>query len=255
MSKLAPTVEPLSQTEEEPPFLSIVIPAYNEENRLPQALDQILLYLATQPYHAEVLVVENGSTDRTAEVVEDFAARFANVRLIRSRERGKGRAIRLGMLEARGDNRFLCDADLSMPISELGKFLSARLNGYDIAIASREAPGARRFGEPAHRHFMGRVYALIVKLLALPGYEDTQCGFKLFRHTVVLPLFGAQTMNGWGFDPELLYIARKRGYRVAEVPIDWYYNADSRVRPIWDSLQMVRDLLRIRWNDLRGRYE
>lgn len=236
-------------------LLSIIIPAYNEERRLPGTLSQILEYLAAQPYCAEVIVVENGSTDDTVGVVQRFMQDHPNVRLIRSERRGKGIAVRLGMLAARGRYCFMCDADLSMPITELSKFLPPSLDGYDIAIGSREAPGAHRYGEPPYRHLMGRIYAMIVKVLALPGFEDTQCGFKSFRGEVVQDLFSHQSMHGWGFDPELLYIARKRHYRIIEVPIEWYYNADSRVRPVKDALQMVRDLLRIRWNDLRGKYQ
>ncbi len=236
-------------------LLSIIIPAYNEERRLPGTLTQILAYLSSQPYSAEIIVVENGSTDDTAGVVQRFMVAHPNVRLIRSKERGKGIATRFGMLSARGQFCFMCDADLSMPITELAKFLPPALDGYDVAIGSREVPGAHRYGEPVYRHLMGRVYAAIVKLLALPGFEDTQCGFKSFRHEVAQDLFSSQSMQGWGFDPELLYIARKRRYRIVEVPIEWYYNPDSRVRPVKDAFQMVRDLLRIRWNDFRGGYD
>ncbi|OGO41611.1 MAG: glycosyl transferase [Chloroflexi bacterium RBG_16_57_9] len=236
-------------------MLSIIIPAYNEEHRLPGTLTQIIEYLKSQPYCAEIIVVENGSTDDTVGVAQRFTAEHSHVRLIRSVQRGKGIATRLGMLAAGGQYCFMCDADLSMPITEVAKFLPPKLNSYDIAIGSREAPGSHRFGEPAYRHLMGRVYATIVKILALPGFEDTQCGFKSFRREVARDLFASQSMQGWGFDPELLYIARKRHYKIVEVPIDWYYNADSRVSPIKDAIQMVRDLLRIRWNDLRGKYQ
>ncbi len=237
------------------PFLSIIIPAYNEERRLPGTLTQIMEYLSHQDYQAEVLVVENASTDGTCGVVQQFMAEHPSIQLIQSPVRGKGSAVRLGMLSARGQYCFLCDADLSMPIDQLDKFLPPWNESVDIVIGSREAEGAHRYGEPPHRHTMGRVFARLVQFLAVRGYEDTQCGFKLFRREAVPSIFRYQTLNGWGFDAEVLYIAEKRGYRVAEVGIDWYYNTDSRVRPVHDSLQMMRDLLRIRLNDLRGRYD
>ncbi len=237
------------------PFLSIIIPAYNEERRLPGTLEQITRYLSHQPYASEIVVVENGSRDRTAAVVECFMSEHPNIYLISSAERGKGRAVKIGMLQARGEYCFLCDADLSMPIDEVCKFLPPMLTDCEIAIGSREAKGARRIGEPTYRHLMGRVFARLVALLGLHDYQDTQCGFKIFRREVVESLFNYQTLTGWGFDAELLYIARKRGYRVAEVPIRWYYNDDSRVEPLRDSLEMLRDLWRVRWNDWNGRYD
>jgi dolichyl-phosphate beta-glucosyltransferase len=235
--------------------LSIVIPAYNEERRLPRTLQEIARWVEQHGEPVEVIVAENASTDRTVDVVRAFQPGHAYVRLIAGLPRGKGIAVRQGMQAARGRRRFLCDADLSMPIDQLDKFLAQPADRGDVLIGSREAAGARRFNEPAYRHLMGRVYNAVVKALALPGFEDTQCGFKLFSATVADDVFAAATLSGWGFDPEVLYIARKRGYRIAEVPIDWYYNADSRVRPLHDTLQMVRDLIRIRLNDRQGLYD
>jgi hypothetical protein len=158
------------------------------------------------------------------------------------------------MREATGDYRFICDADLSMPIEEVSRFLPPALEGYDIAIASREAPGAVRYGEPAYRHRLGRIFNALVRALAVPGFQDTQCGFKCFRAPVAEDLFGVQRLDGWTFDVEVLYIALRRGYRVVEVPIHWTYNPGSRVRPIHDSLTMFADLFRIRSNWRRGLY-
>jgi dolichyl-phosphate beta-glucosyltransferase len=177
------------------------------------------------------------------------------VQLIEDIPRGKGRAVREGMLAAKGAHRFLCDADLSMPIEQLPRFLPPESTGADVIIASREAPGARRIGEPAYRHFMGRVFNLLVKLLALPDLEDSQCGFKMFSAQAAEDVFAASKLDGWGFDPEVLYIARKRGYSIREVPIDWYFNPDSRVRPVHDTLAMIREIVSIRINDWRGEYD
>lgn len=241
--------------ERDRPYLSIIIPAYNEERRLPGTLQAIMEYLARQDYPAEVIVVENGSTDRTADVVREFAREHPNVRLLTSSPRGKGLAVKTGMLAARGAYCFLCDADLSMPIEELAKFLPPVLDGYEVAIGSREAPGARRYGEPAYRHLMGRAFNWLVKLLAVPGLEDTQAGFKCFTADVAQDVFRRQTMHGFGFDVEILFIARKRGYRIVEVPIQWYYKAESRVEPVRDTFRMFKDVLKVRWNDLRRVYD
>jgi glycosyltransferase involved in cell wall biosynthesis len=235
-------------------YLSIIIPAHNEEHRLPPTLKAVNAYLDRQDFESEVLVVENGSQDLTAVVTEAFAADHPRVRLLREHGRGKGLAVRRGMFEAAGEYRFICDADLSMPIEEVAKFLPPALAGYDVAIGSREAPGARRFNEPPYRHIQGRIFSNLVKLFAVPGFEDTQCGFKCFRAEAAEDLFGVQVFNGMSFDVEVLYIACQRGYRVVEVPIDWYYRAESRVSPLADPLRMLRDILRIRRNWARGLY-
>jgi dolichyl-phosphate beta-glucosyltransferase len=237
-----------------PPFLSIVIPAFNEAGRLPQSLPQVLAFAVAQAYPVEVLVVDNGSTDRTATIVRDLAGHHANLRLIQDPRRGKGLAVRAGVLAVEGEYRFICDADLSMPIEQVNRFLPPALEGFDVAIGSREAPGAVRFHEPAYRHWIGRVFNWLVRLLAVPGIGDTQCGFKCFRGAVAEDLCRVQRLEGWTFDVELLFVARKRGYRLVEVPIDWYYDAGSRVRPIQDSWVMLMDLFRIRRNWRRGLY-
>jgi dolichyl-phosphate beta-glucosyltransferase len=235
-------------------FFSLIIPAHNEEHRLPATLKTVDAFLAKQPYASEVLVVENGSQDFTAVVTEAFAAEHPRVRLIRESRRGKGLAVRRGMLEAAGEYRFICDADLSMPIEEVSKFLPSQLGQYEVAIGSREVAGARRYNEPAYRHLMGRVFNTLVKLFAVPGFEDTQCGFKCFRREAALDIFGVQRLDGMSFDVEALYIACKRGYRIVEVPIDWYYMSESRVRLVEDSLRMFSDILTIRRNWRTGKY-
>ena len=235
-------------------FLSLIIPAHNEERRLPPTLKAIDAFLDRQSYESEVLVVENGSQDLTAVVTEAYAGDHPRVSLLREHGRGKGLAVRRGMLAAQGQYRFICDADLSMPIEELPKFLPPVVDDYDVAIGSREAPGARRFNEPMFRHVQGRVFSDLVKFFALPGFEDTQCGFKCFRAQAAEDLFAVQRFDGMSFDVEVLYIARQRRYRILEVPIDWYYRSESRVQPLADPLRMLFDILTIRRNWSAGRY-
>lgn len=235
-------------------FLSIIIPIHNEERRLPSTIEQALQFLSHQNYSAELILVENGSQDRTLQLANAYADRYPQIRVIQEKARGKGLAVRRGMLEACGEYRFMADADFSMPPKEINRFLPPVLPNVDIAIASREAPGAIRYDEPAYRHFIGRIFNLMIRILALPGLHDTQCGFKCLRGEVAEDLFPYQTLTGLAFDVEILYIARKRGYRIVELPIPWYFNADSKVRVMRDSIEMARDLLAIRMNSLRGNY-
>ena len=204
---------------------------------------------------AEVIVVENGSSDRTYALAQDFAKRHPNLHVIQNDQRGKGLAIQRGVQEANGTYVFLCDADLSMPIAELSKFIPPQLTEVDIAIGSREAPGAVRYDEPAYRHFTGRVFNTLIRLLVLPTLQDTQCGFKCMRAGVARDIFRYQTLTGWAFDVELLYIAKLHGYQIVEIPIDWYFNADSKISVVRDSLRMFLDLLVIRRNAFFGRYD
>ena len=235
-------------------FLSIVIPAFNEELRISDSLEQIVRFLTSQDYTWQVLVADDGSTDATARLVTKFAQAHPNIRLLNLPHRGKGWAVKNGMIEATGQYRFLCDADLSMPIEQVERFLPPHLAGTDVAIGSRQAPGSRRIGEPGRRHLMGRVFNLLVRLLAVPGVEDTQCGFKCFRGEAAQDLFQRQKLHGFAFDAEVLFLAGKEGLVLLEVPIDWYYRERSKVRPFRDSLNMTLDLFRIRWRYLRGGY-
>jgi glycosyltransferase involved in cell wall biosynthesis len=235
--------------------LSIVIPAHNEESRLPRTLGQIFSFLENQSYSCEVLIVENGSSDRTFELAREFAAHQSNLIVIHEEKRGKGNAVRRGMLESHGQYRFICDADLSMPIDEVKKFIPPELNDFDLAIGSREAPGAIRFNEPPYRHLGGRAVNFLIRLLILPRLNDTQCGFKCFRADVAENLFRQQTLTGWSFDIELLYLARRKGLRIKEIPIQWYFDADSKVNAVRDALRMISDIFRIHINAMRGRYD
>jgi len=237
------------------PLLSLVIPAHNEESRLPGTLEQVFAFLGRQPYSAEVIVVENGSTDRTLGIAQGFALQRPNLRVIHIDERGKGLAVKRGMLEARGEYRFFADTDFSMPVGEINRFLPPALPDFDITIASREASGAVRYNEPFRRHLSGRVFNALIRLLVLPGLEDTQCGFKCFRALVVEDIFPRQTMPGWSFDVELLYIARRKGYRIKEIGIPWYFNPETKVSLVHDSIRMFADLWTIRRNARQGLYD
>ena len=192
--------------------------------------------------------------DRTFEIAKAFADGLPSVQVLHSEQRGKGLAIQRGVLAAAGEYVFMCDADLSMPIEEISKFIPPQLNGTDIAIASREAPGSVRYNEPYYRHFTGRVFNTLIRLLVLPKLQDTQCGFKAFRREGALPVFLAQRIERFGFDPEVLYIAQKRGLRLLEVPVVWNHSEDSKVSYFRDSIKMFTDLIYIRINDFSGRY-
>ena len=236
-------------------FLSIVIPAYNEETRLPDTLNKVSAFLGTQSYSSEVLIVDNNSTDKTEEIIKDYCSRYPNMQGLFEKEPGKGAAVRCGMLQAKGEFAFMCDADLSMPIEELINFLPPKLEGIDIAIASREAPGAIRYHEPHFRHLGGRLMNWLIQLFILPGLNDTQCGFKCFTTETAKDLFKHQTLPGWSFDIELLYIARKRGYKVLEIPVPWYYQQESKVNAVRDALQILMDIQTIRRNANQGVYD
>jgi glycosyltransferase involved in cell wall biosynthesis len=236
------------------PYLSIIIPAHNEAQRLPPSMAKISAFIASQDYVVEVLVVENGSTDDTLAVARAYQARMPYLRVLEEPVRGKGLAVRRGMLEAIGDYRFMCYADLSMPIEQVNRFLPPAQDTAEVTIGSRELPGSQRYGEPTYRHLIGRVFNAMVRWLVLPGIQDSQCGFKCFRAEAAEAVFPLQTLDGMSFDTEVLFIARQMGYRVQEVGIDWYFNPDSRVRLAGDSLRMAFDLLKIRLNAIQGRY-
>jgi dolichyl-phosphate beta-glucosyltransferase len=230
------------------PDLSVIIPAYNEEKRLPGTLDQVLAYLVQQPYSYEVLVVDDGSRDATREIVARFAAESACVRLVEyGGNRGKGYAVRQGMRAATGERILMSDADLSTPIEEL-ETLAARLeDGFDIAIGSRALPESNlAVRQPPLRELIGRGFNLVVRILAVPGIHDTQCGFKLFSRAAAHDIFPLLTVDQWAFDVEALLVARKMGYRIAEVPVTWVNEENSKVNVARDFVRTLLDLGRIR---------
>ena len=238
-----------------PVKLSVIIPAYNEAQRLPESLRQVCAWLNDQPYTSEVLVVDDGSTDDTANVVRAAMTEWPTLSLHAVAHAGKGAAIRAGVRAAHGDLVAFADADFSMPVHELERLRTVAEEIAGIAIASREAPGAHRYGEPWYRHAMGRVFNQLVQLLVLPGIQDTQCGFKCMPRGIALTLCTQQTIPGWGFDVELLAIARRHGFAIREAPIPWYYMANSRVRLGRDTFNMLREVLTIRAKMRRGTYD
>ena len=240
--------------ESDRPLLSVVIPAFNESARIIDTLDELAGYMDVQEYASEVLVVDDGSVDDTADLVRRWAADRSDTFVISIPHAGKGWAVRAGMLAARGSYRFMCDADLAMPVHWIGTFIERMESGLDIVIGSREAAGARRFDEPAYRHVMGRVFNWVVRLLAVSGFQDTQCGFKCFRAEAADELFRLQRTRGMGFDVEILFLAVKKGLSIEEMPIDWYHQTVSKVRPGADTIDMLKDTIVIRLRDITRRY-
>jgi len=234
--------------------VSIVIPAYNEERRLDTTLIAVTSYLREQPWDWEVRVVDDGSADATVAIATRHAASEPRVVVQCEPHRGKGGAVRAGLTAARGEFRFICDADLSMPIDDLSRFLPPVAPVFDVAIGSREGRLARRVGEPTYRHLMGRLFNRGVQLLVLPGIEDSQCGFKMFTAPAVEAIFPRVTVDGWAFDVEVLAVARARGLCIAEVPIEWHYRAESRLSMMRDGWQMLKELVRIRLRAASGHY-
>ena len=259
------------------PFLSVIIPAYNEEKRLPETLKTVLEFFEAQDYPVEVIVVDDGSEDNTTAIVQRLMSERSKeaqsknpvaceLKLIKSEHRGKGFSVRRGMLAGKGQYLLFSDADLSTPISDVEKLLFWLEQGYDVAVGSREGKEAHRYNEPFYRHLMGRVFNLMVRILTQTGLEDTQCGFKALRFNACQSLFqslklygdGSNTVKGpmvTGFDVELLFLARKYGYKIKEVPVEWYHVRGSKVNPLKDSVRMARDIFKVRLNDLRGLYK
>ena len=240
----------------QPPVLSVVVPAFNEAARILSTINDIRHEMTRLGVDAELIVVDDGSVDETAAIVAQVAQSDVRVRLVRAAHAGKGATVRRGMLEAHGTWRFLADADLSMPISELERFLDAAApaGDVDVIVGSREANGARRVGEPWSRHVIGRVFNWAVRMLVLQGIDDTQCGFKLFHRDRTRSIFEQQTIDGFGFDPEILFLAARRRLRIREVSVRWSHADDTKVRVIRDGFRMIADLVRIRLNEVAGKY-
>lgn len=239
------------------PELSIVIPAFNEERRLARSLELIRAFIASRHIRAEVLVVDDGSTDDTAKVVERSQVHFPELQLVSNgRNRGKGFSVRHGMLTAKGEIGLFTDADLSAPIEEADKLLAVLREGaFDGAIGSRAINrGMIDVHQSLSRELAGQVYNGIVRCIAGLPFRDTQCGFKAFCLDKAREIFEQQRTHGFGFDPEILLLAQKKGLRIAEIPVHWAHDPASKVNVVLDSVRMLRDLIAIRWNDLLGRY-
>ena len=234
--------------------LSIVIPAYNEQARLPYTLSELQAFVCDEKLDCEIIVVDNGSTDATSVVIQQAMARFPTLRLLRTDRRGKGLAVRTGMLAARGAVALFADADLSWSLEELVRFPALVTPETPVVVGSREGQGAQRRGEPSYRHLMGRVFNGVVQMLAVPGIDDSQCGFKAFAADAARAIFRRQTIDGFGFDVEVLFLARRLGYGIRVVPLAWEHKHNSRVEPVRDTLRMLADVLRVRLNAWRGRY-
>ncbi len=246
---------------------SIIIPAFNEADKITSTLTQVTSFMNTYAQSYEVIVVDDGSVDETVSKVEEYIKNHPQIKIIKNPHKGKGPTIWAGVMYAFGDFIYISDADLSAPISEIKKLHSWIVeHDYDIVIASREGVGSRRVGEPFYRHLMGRIFNLIVQIVALPGIKDSQCGFKLLKQKPAKDIFSRLHIYGpsareikkayfGAFDVEVLFLARKLGYKIKEVPVVWTYVKTTRLNAMSDSFKMAIDVIKVRLNDLKGLYK
>jgi glycosyltransferase involved in cell wall biosynthesis len=240
-----------------PPTYSIVIPAYNESERIALTLERILAHVRERNWSAEILVVNDGSSDNTADIVRHYAEQHGNLALIENPgNRGKGFSVRNGMLHAAGEVVLFSDADLSSPIEEADMLFAALAAGADVAIGSRwlraELQTQR---QPLHRQLLGRVFNVLLRVILGLHYRDTQCGFKAFTRRATRLIFPLQHIERWGFDPEILFLAHKFGMKVEEVPVEWAHREGTRIHPVRDGLRMFFEILKIRWFSISGKYD
>jgi glycosyltransferase involved in cell wall biosynthesis len=241
----------------EPAIYSVILPAYNESARIAGTLDRILAHATLHNWNIEVIVVNDGSNDGTAEIVGEYASKHAVLRLLENPgNRGKGYSVRNGMLHAKGDVLLFSDADLSSPIEEADKLFAAIVKGADVAIGSRWLDRRLQIRrQPLYRRLFGRLFNLALRIILGLEFKDTQCGFKAFTRRSALAIFPLQKIERWGFDPELLYLAEKSGLVVREVPVAWSHREGTRLHPLRDGIRMFGELLRIRWYALKGNYD
>jgi dolichyl-phosphate beta-glucosyltransferase len=236
---------------------SIIIPAYNESQRIAASLNKIIAYTSEQKWMTEILVVNDGSRDNTSDIVREYAKSHPQVRLIENPgNRGKGYTVRHGMSQATGEILLFTDADLSSPIQESKKLFAAIQAGADVAIGSRWLQAELQTErQPLHRQLFGRIFNLLLRIILGLKYKDTQCGFKAFTRKAALALFPRQRIERWGFDPELLFLSQKYGLQIAEVPVEWAHDDRSKINPVVDGFKMFVEMLRIRWADVTGKYD
>ena len=236
---------------------SIIIPAYNESLRITATLDKVLAYVAEQRWQSEIIVVNDGSRDDTAQIIGQYALRHPNVRLLQNPgNRGKGYSVRNGMQNAKGDVLLFSDADLSSPIYEAGKLFAALEKGADVAIGSRWLDkNLQTEKQPLYRQLFGRVFNLLLRIVLNLHQKDTQCGFKAFNRRAADAIFPRQRIERWGFDPEILFLAEHSGLRIAEVPVEWAHDERSKINPVKDGLKMFLEMLKIRFNSVSGKYK
>lgn len=239
------------------PSYSIVIPAFNESSRIPATLREVVACVRKQNWNAEVIVVNDGSTDTTADVVLEIARSAPEIRLVENPgNHGKGYSVRSGMLQALGEVVMFTDADLSSPIEEAERLFAAIAGGADIAIGSRWLESSRQtHRQPLYRQFFGRCFNAVTRFIMRLPFADTQCGFKAFTREAAQTVFQLQTIERWGFDPEILFIALKRDFWIIEVPVSWAHDARSRMSYLKDGFKMLQELAIVRWNAFRGRYD
>ena len=240
----------------EAPTYSIILPAYNESARIAATLETILVHATQRNWNVEIIVVNDGSSDHTAEIVCEYASKHPVLRLLENPgNRGKGYSVRNGMLQAKGDILLFSDADLSSPIEEADKLFAAIAKGAEIAIGSRWVdPGLQIRRQPLYRRIFGRIFNLALRISLGLRFKDTQCGFKAFTRRSAQAIFPLQKIERWGFDPELLYLAKKFGFTISEVPVAWSHREGTRIHPLRDGIRMLSELLKIRWYALTGNY-
>lgn len=243
-------------TDGQRPSYSIIIPAYNEATRVSATLERVLAYVAERGWDAEVIAVNDGSRDNTAEIIRRFADKNSRLQLLENPgNRGKGYSVRNGMLHAQGEILLFSDADLSSPIEEAEKLFAAIAGGANVAIGSRWLQSdLQTQRQPLYRQLFGRAFNLMLRLTLGLTFKDTQCGFKAFTRRAASAIFPLQTIERWGFDPELLYLAKRLGFKVVEVPVAWAHSEGTRLSPLRDGAKMFLEMLKIRWNAISGKY-